>query len=165
MQQNKKQDACNSISSFYLSSEKIRRLVIIGLLGTVAFDVVMYVDSAITGLPLQIPNVLGALVLGESPFAEAVGRLIHFGNGIGLALIFGFVALPILKKIVKLPTIAYGVIFSVMELVIAVWFGMLPALSTGVAGINIGPEVALVTFLRHIAFGVVLGISVRRWKY
>ena len=40
-----------------------------------------------------------------------------------------------------------------------------PSLGVGIAGLNIGPEVAIVVLLRHIIFGVVLGISVRRWKY
>ena len=164
MQQNKKQVANNSIYSSFFSFRKTEGLVIVGLLGTVAFDLVMYVDSAITGLPLEIPNVLGSLVLGESSFAEPIGRLIHFGNGIGLALIFGFVALPISRRIAKLPTIAYGIIFAVVELIIAVWFGMLPALGAGIAGSNIGPEVAIVTLLRHVAFGAVIGILVGRWR-
>ena len=136
----------------------------IGLLGTGAFDLVIYADLAVTGLPLEIPSVLGQLVLGENQYAEPVGRLTHIGNGIGLALIFGFVALPISRRITKLPTVVYGVGFATAELVIAVWFGMLPALGAGIAGMDIGPEVAVVTFLRHVAFGVVLGISVRRWK-
>ena len=164
MQHNKHQDSKN-IASFTLSKGRIEGLVITGLLATVAFDLVMYADTAITGLPLEIPSVLGNLALGESPYAEPVGRLIHLGNGIGLALLFGFIALPISRRIKKLPTVVYGVAFAIAELVIAVWFGMLPALGGGVAGFNIGPEVAAVTLLRHVAFGVVLGISVWRWKY
>lgn len=125
----------------------------------------MYADTAITGLTLEIPNILGDLLLGESPYSEPIGRLVHLGNGIGLALFFGYVALPLSQRIAKLPTIVYGVVFTTVELVGAVWFVMLPALDAGIAGLNIGPEVVLVTLLRHIVFGVVLGISVSRWKY
>ena len=165
MQHNKHQNSNDVVTSFNISKGKLQGLVIAGLLATTAFDLVMYTDTAITGLPLEIPNVLGDLVLGESPYAEPLGRLIHLGNGIGLALLFGFIALPISQRMVKLPIVVYGVAFTILELVIAVWFGMLPALGAGVAGFNIGPEVATVTLLRHIAFGVVLGILVRRWKY
>ena len=165
MQYNKHQNSNNIATSFTFSKGKLEELVIAGLLATIVFDLVMYADTAMTGLPLEIPSVLGDLALGESPYAEPVGRLIHLGNGIGLALLFGFIALPISRRVIKLPPVVYGVAFAVLELVIAVWFGMLPALGAGVAGFNIGPEVAAVTLLRHIAFGVVLGISVRRWKY
>ena len=137
--------------------------MIVGIVGTVAFDMVMYIDTAITGLPLQIPSVLGGVVAGESPFAEVIGRLIHFGNGVGLAVIFGFIALPISKKIARLPIIAYGIIFAIVETVVAVWLVMLPALGAGVAGLDIGPEVAVVTLLRHVAFGYVLGFLAKKW--
>jgi len=159
-----KPDVKEYIHSFPISRGKVEGLILVGLLATGAFDLVMYADTAITGLPLEIPSVLGKLALGESQFAEPVGRLIHVGNGIGLALIFGLVALPVSTRIAKLPSIIYGIAFAIIELVIAVWFGMLPALGAGVAGINIGPEVAVVTLLRHIAFGAVIGLLVRRWK-
>ncbi|MDH3696545.1 MAG: hypothetical protein OEQ15_04435 [Nitrosopumilus sp.] len=42
--------------------------------------------------------------------------------------------------------------------VTAVWFGMLPALGSGVAGLNIAPEVPAMTMSRHIVFGAVIGI-------
>ncbi len=164
MQYNRKSDAEKNISSFPISKGRVEGLILVGLLATGAFDLVMYTDTALTGLPLEIPSILGKLILGENQFAEPVGRLIHVGNGIGLALIFGLVVLPITKRIVKLPSIIYGITFAIVELVIAVWFGMFPALGAGVAGIDIGPEVAVVTLLRHIAFGTIIGISVRRWK-
>ena len=50
-------------------------------------------------------------------------------------------------------------VYSVVELVIAVWLGMLPALGAGIAGVNIAPEVAVVTLIRHLTFGLVLGIN------
>lgn len=153
-----------TVSPFSISKSKVGSLILVGLIGTVAFDLVMYTNNAITGLPLEIPTTLGSLVLGEDSFAEPVGRLLHTANGIGLSLLFGFVALPISKRIVKAPVVVYGIAFAVVELVIAVWFGMLPALGAGVAGINIEPEVAIVTLLRHIVFGAVLGVSVRRWN-
>ncbi len=165
MKHNKHQSPNNIATSFTISKGKLKELVIAGLLATIAFDLVMYVDITITGLPLEIPSVLGDLALDESLYAEPIGRLVHLGNGIGIALLFGFIAFPISRRLTKLPAVVYGVAFAVIELVIAVWFGMLPALGTGVAGFNIGPEVAAVTLLRYIAFGAVLGISVRRWKY
>jgi hypothetical protein len=153
-----------NIPSANILKDKIEKLILIGLIATTAFDLVMYTDMAITGLTLDIPKTLGELVLGEDKYSEPVGHLIHIGNGIGLSLFFGFVVLPISKKIVKLPTVLYGILFAIFEAIVAVWFIMLPLLGAGVAGIGVAPEVPIVTLLRHIVFGFILGALVMRWK-
>jgi hypothetical protein len=126
---------------------KFPNLLIAGFLATLVFNGVMYMDIAVTGVPLDIPTTLGQLVVGESEDAEMVGHVIHILNGMGLALLFGYVALPISKRIVRLPIWLYAVIFMIVELIITVWFGMLPALGAGIAGLNIAPEVPVVTFI------------------
>ncbi len=55
----------------------------------------------------------------------------------------------------------HGLVFGVMVTVVAVWFGMLPALGAGIAGLNIAPEVPAMTMLRHRVFGLVIGIILR----
>ncbi len=141
---------------------KFARLIFAGILGTIAFNGAMYADIAITGIPLDIPATMGSLAVGESEYTETVGHVIHFANGIGLSLLFGYVALPISKKIIKLPVIVYAIVFAIVETVIAVWFVLLPMLGAGIAGINIGPEVAVMTLARHVVFGAVLGLVLRR---
>ena len=140
---------------------KFTRIVLAGIIATIAFNGVMYVDIAITGIPLDIVATMGSLTVGESEYTETVGHVIHFANGIGLALLFGYVALPISKKIIKLPVIVYAIVFAIVELVIAVWFVMLPMLEAGIAGLNIAPEVAVMTFARHVVFGAVIGLVLR----
>jgi len=49
-------------------------------------------------------------------------------------------------------------IFGVIVTATTVWFGMLPALGAGIAGVNIAPEVPAMTMSRHIVFGVIIGI-------
>ena len=137
---------------------KFPNLLIAGFLATLVFNGVMYMDIAITGIPLDIPTTLGQLAVGENEDAEMVGHAIHILNGMGLALLFGYVALPISKRIVRLPIWLYAVIFMIVELVLTVWFGMLPAIGAGIAGLNIAPEVPAMTMFRHIVFGVVIGI-------
>ncbi len=144
-----------------IRGSKFARIVLAGIIGTIAFNGIMYVDIAITGIPLDIVVTMGSLAVGESEYTETVGHVIHFANGIGLSLLFGYVALPISKKIIKLPVIVYAIIFVIVELVIAVWFAMLPMLGAGIAGLNIGPEVAVMTFARHIVFGIVIGLVLR----
>ncbi|MBS3926324.1 MAG: hypothetical protein KGZ34_06515 [Nitrosarchaeum sp.] len=138
-------------------------VIIAGIFGTIAFDVAMYVDIAITGVPLDIVGLLGSLAVGESEYTQTVGHVIHFANGIGLALLFGYIALPISKKIIKLPIVVYAIIFSIIENIIAVWFVMLPILGAGIAGVNIAPEVALMTLSRHIVFGTAIGLVLRSY--
>ena len=141
---------------------KFARIVLAGIIATIAFNGVMYVDIAITGIPLDIVATMGSLTVGESEYTETVGHVIHFANGIGLALLFGYVALPISKKIIKLPVIVYAIVFAIVELIIAVWFVMLPMLGAGIAGLNIAPEVAVMTFVRHVVFGAVIGLVLRK---
>jgi len=145
----------------FVKNSKFVRFVIAGVLATIAFNAAMYTDIAITGVPLDIATLMGELTVGESEYTETVGHVIHFANGIGLSLLFGYVALPISKKIIKLPVIVYAIVFVIVETVIAVWLVMLPMLGAGIAGINIAPEVAAMTMSRHIVFGAVLGLVLR----
>jgi len=145
-------------------NNKFLNLLIAGFLSTLVFNGVMYMDIAVTGVPLDIPITLGNLVVGETEDAEMVGHTIHILNGMGLALLFGYVALPISKRIVRLPIWLYAVIFMIVELIVTVWFGMLPALGAGIAGLNIAPEVPVVTFIRHVAFGLTLGLMIKSNK-
>jgi len=147
----------------FVKNSKFARFVIAGVLATLAFNAVMYTDIAITGVPLDIAALMGELTVGESEFTQSIGHIIHLVNGVGLALLFGYVVLPLSKRIIKLPVIIYGVIFGVIEVIIAVWFGMLPLLGAGIAGLNIAPEVPLMTLVRHIVFGLVLGLVIS-WR-
>jgi len=151
-----------NITQQKIRGSKFARLIFAGILATIAFNGAMYADIAITGIPLDIPATMGSLAVGESEYTETVGHVIHFANGIGLSLLFGYVALPISKKIIKLPVIVYAIVFAIVETVIAVWFVLLPMLGAGIAGINIGPEVAVMTFARHVVFGAVIGLVLRR---
>lgn len=144
-----------------IGRSKLATMILAGILGTIAFNGIMYVDIAITGIPLDIVAVMGSLAVGESENAEIIGHVIHFTNGIGLSLLFGYVMLPVSKRIKKLPVMVYAITFVMVELVIAVWFAMLPMLGAGIAGLGIGPEVSMMTFARHVVFGTVLGLVVK----
>jgi hypothetical protein len=137
---------------------KFGKLVYVGLLGTIAFNVAMHFDIAITGIPLDIVAVLGNLTIGESEFSQTIGQAIHLANGVGLSLFFGYVFLPISTKIIKGRIWCHGIIFGILVTITAVWLGMLPALGAGIAGLDIAPEVPAMTMFRHIIFGAVIGI-------
>ena len=139
-------------------NHKFSSLVIAGLVGTFAFYIAAYVDIAITGVPLDISVVLGMLVVGEHESAPVIGNLFHIANGVGLTLFFGYIFLPISTRIMKGRVWLHGIIFGIIVTVTTVWFGMLPALGAGIAGVNISPDVPAMTISRHIVFGAVIGI-------
>ncbi len=139
-------------------NHKFSSLVIAGLVGTLSFYIAAYVDMAVTGVPLDISVVLGMLVVGEHESAQIIGNLFHIGNGIGLTLFFGYIFLPISTRIMKERIWLHGIIFGVIVTATTVWFGMLPALGAGIAGVNIAPEVPAMTMFRHIVFGAIIGI-------
>ena len=146
---------------FSVKNNKLLNLVLAGFLGTLAFYIAAYVDIAITGVPLDITVVLGQLVAGEHESAQIIGHVFHIGNGIGLTLFFGYVFLPISKRIMKGRMWLHGIIFGIIVTVTTVWLGLLPALGAGIAGLNIAPEVPAMTMFRHIVFGLVIGIILR----
>ena len=143
------------------AKSKFLYLVIAGLLGTLGFYVAEYVDMAITGVPLDITVVLGKLVAGEHESAQIIGHVFHIGNGIGLTLFFGYVFIPISTRIMKGRIWLHGIIFGIIVTVTTAWFGLLPAIGAGIAGLNIAPEVPAMTIFRHIVFGAIIGIVVR----
>jgi len=147
---------------FSVKNNKLLNLVLAGFLGTLAFYIAAYVDIAITGVPLDITVVLGQLVAGEHESAQIIGHVFHIGNGIGLTLFFGYVFLPISKRVMKGRMWLHGIIFGIIVTVTTVWLGLLPALGAGIAGLNIAPEVPAMTMFRHIVFGAIIGIVVSK---
>ncbi len=139
-------------------NHKFSSLVIAGLVGTLSFYIAAYVDMAVTGVPVDIPVVLGMLVAGEDESAQIIGHVFHIGNGIGLTLFFGYVFFPISIRVMKGRVLFHGIIFGVIVTATTVWFGMLPAIGAGIAGLNIAPEVPAMTMFRHIVFGAFIGI-------
>ena len=139
-------------------NQKFSHLVIAGLVGTLAFYIAAFIDMEITGIPLDISVVLGQLVAGEDESALIIGNIFHIANGIGLTLFFGYVFMPISRRILNGRIWLHGIIFGVIVTATTVWFGMFPSLGAGIAGLNIAPEVPAMTMFRHIIFGAVIGI-------
>jgi len=136
--------------------------IVAGLVGTVAFNMVMYIDVALTGIPLDLTRVLGSFIVGKNGPMDAAGNIFHFAIGIGLAIIYSYVFLPISKKVTKQIHWYYGIIYAIMIAVGPIFLGLFPALGTGIAGIGISPLVGPMTIVRHIAYGTVIGIMTRR---
>jgi len=139
-------------------NQKFSRLVIAGLIGTLAFYIAAFIDMEITGIPLDISVVLEQLVLGADESAIIIGNIFHIANGIGLIFFFGYVFMPISRRILNGRIWLHGIIFGIIVTATTVWFGMFSALGSGVAGLNIAPEVPVMTMSRHFVFGAVIGV-------
>ncbi len=144
-------------------NNKFMALVFAGIIATVAHDVVMYSDTAYTGYQTDVPLFLGYQVLGESQYDRPVGYVLHYGTGIVMALLFGYVAFPISRKIVSWPIWILAVIFTTIELITALWLVQFPANGWGIAGLEYQAEIPLMTFTRHTVFGLTLGVLVSKW--
>jgi len=140
------------------ANQKFSRLLIAGLAGTFAFYIAAFIDMEITGIPLDITVVLGQLVVGDDESSVIIGNIFHIGNGLGLTLFFGYVFMPVSRKILNGRVWLHGIFFGVIVTVTTVWFGLFPSLGAGVAGLNIAPEVPAMTMSRHIIFGAVIGV-------
>ena len=53
-----------NITQQKIRGSKFARIVLAGIIATIAFNGVMYVDIAITGIPLDIVATMGSLAVG-----------------------------------------------------------------------------------------------------
>lgn len=115
---------------------------IAGVLGTLLFDILGLI---LNGQWWDIASILGEKTgLG---FAYGVGA--HFGNGILLAILYAGIA----KSIIG-PSYLRPFIFITIQTIALVWLFMFPLLGAGVAGLDVGPEMAIGSLLRHWVYVV-----------
>ncbi|MCZ8516314.1 hypothetical protein O9H85_28770 [Paenibacillus filicis] len=136
------------------------RAILAGVVGTILFNIVMYIDIAVTGVPADIPALLGTKLIGEGSGALFVGHLVHLLNGIVLAIIFFAMSphMPGRNNIIK------GVLFAIAELIAGVWLFMLPIMGAGIMGLGLAKAIPVITLLRHLAYGIGIGLIYRDSK-
>lgn len=127
----------------------IQRVVLAGVVGTLFFDVMGLMASAMMGDPVwwDIP----ALLASKLGLPLLLGVLAHYLNGIVLAVIYAAVA-PFLWGSKWARAFAY----MTAETVLGVWLFMAPLLGMGIAGVNgpMGVMFALGSLMRHWAYAV-----------
>jgi len=121
-----------------------KRALIAGILGTILFDLL---GLLLTGKWWDIPGILSA----KTGLGLAYGVAGHYSNGALLAVLFAGIA-PSLWG----PKWLRPLIFVTAETVALVWFFMLPLLGAGIAGINLSPNMPLITLVRHMAYAIPL---------
>ncbi|TVR30529.1 MAG: hypothetical protein EA390_07890 [Balneolaceae bacterium] len=111
--------------------------IIAGFLGTILFDLF----GLVMGMGWwDIPNLLGE----QTGLGLAYGVFGHFSNGILLAILYAGIA-PSLWG----PAWIRPYIFITAQTIALVWFFMFPLVGAGVAGLNVGVDMAIGSMVRH----------------
>lgn len=121
-----------------------KKAIVAGVLGTILFDIVGWL---MTGNFWDIPSLLGE----KTGLGLGYGLVGHYANGILLSVLYAGIA-PSLWG----PNWLRSLLFVTAETVALVWFFMLPLLGAGIAGVNLGIMIPIVTMVRHFAYGIPL---------
>jgi hypothetical protein len=116
--------------------------VVAGIAGTILFDLLGLI---LTGQWWDIPALLGE----KTGLGMAYGVFGHFSNGILLAILYAGIAPSLFG-----PAWIRPFIFVTAQTIALVWFFMFPLVGAGIAGLNVGPEIALGSMLRHWVYAV-----------
>lgn len=113
------------------------KAIVAGIAGTLLFDLFGLIMGSGWW---DIPAMLGE----KTGLGLAYGVFGHYSNGALLAILYAGIA-PSLWG----PTWIRPYIFITAQTIALVWFFMLPLVGAGVAGLNVGPEMAVGTMVRH----------------
>lgn len=113
------------------------KAIIAGIAGTLLFDLFGLIMGSGWW---DIPAMLGE----KTGLGLAYGVFGHYSNGALLAILYAGIAPSLWGPLWIRPYI-----FITAQTVALVWFFMLPLVGAGVAGLNVGPEMAVGTMVRH----------------
>ncbi|WP_338359033.1 hypothetical protein [Yeosuana marina] len=131
-----------------------RNAIIAGITGTLAFDLT---GLLFTGTWWDIAGIIGektGLGLGL-----AYGVFGHYSNGILLAVLYAGIAPSLIG-----PNWLRAQIFVIAETIALVWFFMFPLLGAGVAGLEAGTMLPILSMVRHLAYGVPLWFFIHKFQ-
>lgn len=124
------------------------KTILAGVLGTLAFDIVGFL---FTGQWWDIAGIIGE----KTGLGFLFGVAGHYSNGILLAILYAGIA-PSLWG----PAWVRAITFTTAETIALVWFFMFPLLDAGIAGLNLGSLLPVVSMVRHWAYAVPLIILI-----
>ncbi len=116
--------------------------ILAGFLGTLLFDITGFI---LTGKWWDIASILG----DKTGLGMTYGVISHFGNGILLALLYAGFSRSIIG-----PHWLRPFIFITIQTIALVWLFMFPLLGAGVAGSNVGIDMAIGSLVRHWVYVV-----------
>lgn len=138
---------------------QIRTGILAGLIGTVGLEIVRETGFRLGGMPGELPELMGVLLLnrfadGPNLLSNIAGWSYHFWNGASFGIIY---SLSIGRG-----KLWIGTIFGIL---VGIGFMMSPvviALGVGEFGVDFGWGFPVTVLLAHIAFGTILGWFVFR---
>lgn len=114
-----------------------KNAIVAGILGTILFDLF----GLVMGMGWwDIPALLGE----KTGLGMAYGVFGHFSNGALLAILYAGIAPSLFG-----PAWLRPFIFITAQTVALVWFFMFPLVGAGVAGLNVGVDMAIGSLVRH----------------
>lgn len=120
------------------------KAIIAGIAGTILFDLF----GLVMGMGWwDIPSILGE----KTGLGLAYGVFGHYSNGALLAVLYAGIAPSLFG-----PTWSRPILFMAAETVALVWFFMFPLLGAGVAGLNMGVDMAIGSMVRHLLYAIPL---------
>ncbi|MFO7846353.1 MAG: hypothetical protein R6V27_07320 [Balneolaceae bacterium] len=126
------------------------KAILAGIAGTILFDLF----GLITGSGWwDIPALLG----DKTGLGLAYGVFGHYSNGIILAILYSGIAPSLIG-----PNWLRPFIFTTAETIALVWFFMFPLVGAGVAGLNVGVDMAIGSMVRHWLFAIPLVFIVNK---
>ena len=135
-----------------ISARAMRYALIGSLLGTIAMDLVMVVESVIIGMPVHgFFALIGSVVGGSAP----IGAVIHFLVGSTLGLLFGLAVDQI--RFLRIDSVHKGVWLGLLVGLVTIPLGCVPfAVLVGVSIL----ELVSFSFIPHLVWGAVMGVVV-----
>lgn len=133
--------------------------LVAGVVATVGLEVVRTVSFRLGGMPGDLPRLMGVLLtdrfmLGPSLASDVLGYVYHFWNGAAFGIIFTVV----LGRARILWALGYGTLIGLGFLASPA----VKAMGVGFMGIDM-PAMAVTVVVAHLAYGLILGVLVRRW--
>lgn len=127
-----------------MEAQKIdwKKAILAGIAGTIIFDLMGLVAM---GEWWDIPALLGE----KTGLGLAYGVFGHYSNGILLAILYAGIAPSLFG-----PNWLRPFIFITAQTIALVWFFMFPLVGAGVAGLNVGPDMAIGSLVRHLLFAI-----------
>lgn len=129
-----------------------RNAIIAGITGTLAFDLI---GLLFTGTWWDIAGIIGE----KTGLGLAYGVFGHYSNGILLAVLYAGIAPSLIG-----PNWLRAQIFVIAETIALVWFFMFPLLGAGVAGLEAGAMLPILSMVRHLAYGVPLWFFIHKFQ-
>ena len=140
----------------------MRRLVAgagAGIVATLGLEVVRMTSFHFGGMPGDLPRLMGVLLtdrfmLGPSLLSDTLGYLYHLWNGAAFGIIFAVILgrRPLWWTIVFSELLGLGFLLS----------PAVKSMGIGFMGTDM-PAMPLTVVLAHLAYGLILGLLIRRW--